>query len=337
MNKETLILVFSCLGIAQAIFICCYLMTLKKGNKTANVLLALMLLGLTIRIGKSILNVYLDLAPWQRNLGIAGILMVGPSLWFYGKALLKKAKLYNKNYLLHLSPFIGFVVFCSIIPNDGSAIGYGIYIGVFVHLAIYIWLSAILVLRHKEIVQFQLFKWYRDLIIGAALICLFYVGNVAGLIPSYIGGALFFSFLIYTFSFLLLQRHDFSLEKYRGSHMNRAASKKLVQSLKDLFEREETFLDSTITLSSIAKKAGSAPRDVSRAINENEKRNFSEFVNHYRIRKAKVLLVDADYHNEKIATVAYDCGFGNVTSFNLAFKAETQMTPSQYRIRYVVA
>ena len=107
--------------------------------------------------------------------------------------------------------------------------------------------------------------------------------------------------------------------------------------LKKLFSSEELFLDPTISLTKVAEKIVSSPRDVSRAINENEGKNFSEFINHYRIQKAKTLLVDSKYTHEKIATIAYDCGFGNVTSFNLAFKSETQLTPSQYRNQHKVA
>jgi len=334
MAENSIVLVVSCLGIAQALFLCFYLATLKKGNKRANIFLALMLLGLIIRIGKSILNVYLDLSPWQRNLGISGILLVGPFLWFYGRALLEKPKVFALKNYIHLVPFCLFALFCTLIPNDGRPIGYFSYLSVFVHLAIYIGLSITLLMRNKNSIHIQLFNWYRNLIIGVSLIWLFYIGNVMGLIPLYIGGAIFFSFLVYTFSFLLLQRHDFSLEKYSGSTMDTAASKQLMVSLKDLFTNENVFVDHTVSLTKVAEKIGSSSRDVSRAINENEGKNFSEFVNSYRIQKAKALLVDVEYLKEKIATIAYDCGFGNVTSFNLAFKAETQLTPSQYRNQF---
>lgn len=73
-----------------------------------------------------------------------------------------------------------------------------------------------------------------------------------------------------------------------------------------------------------------------KVINEYEGKNFSEFVNQYRIAKAKALLADPGYGKEKIASIAYDCGFGNVTSFNLAFKAATQLTPTQYREQLVI-
>ena len=110
-----------------------------------------------------------------------------------------------------------------------------------------------------------------------------------------------------------------------------------MQQIRTLFETETLYLDSELNLTKVAQKLGIASRDVSQVINENEQQNFSEFVNQYRITKAKDLLVDPSYAQEKIATVAYDCGFGNVTSFNLAFKAATQLTPSQYRKKFYAA
>lgn len=337
MTEENIILVLSCLGIVQALFLCVYLISLKRGNKTGNMFLALVLLGLTLRIGKSILNVYLDLSPWQRNLGISGILMVGPFLWLYGLTILEKQKMLTIYRFVHLIPFALFAIFSAIIPNNATLLAFSIYVSVFLHLGIYVGLSFGLLYRNKDKARIQLFKWYRNLVVGVALIGLFYLLNVFGLIPLYIGGAIFYSFLIYTFSFLLLQRHDFTLEKYSRSGLNPSTSKKLLESLKGLFDSEELFLDNTITLATIADTLHFSTRDVSRAINENEGKNFSEFVNGYRVQKAKILLVDSAYLNEKIATVAYDCGFGNITSFNLAFKAETGLTPSRYRNDFSLA
>lgn len=110
-----------------------------------------------------------------------------------------------------------------------------------------------------------------------------------------------------------------------------------MQEIRTLFENEKLYLDSELNMTQVAEKIGIPSRDVSQVINENEKRNFSEFVNHYRIEKAKNLLIDSAYAQEKIATIAYDCGFGNVTSFNLAFKSVTQLTPSQYRNKFRLA
>lgn len=107
-----------------------------------------------------------------------------------------------------------------------------------------------------------------------------------------------------------------------------------MEQVKTLFIEQQVFLENTISLESIAKKMEISPRKLSQVINENEQTNFSDFVNSYRIEKAKVLLTDSSLQNEKIIAIAYDCGFGNITSFNLAFKAKTQLTPTQYRNKF---
>lgn len=331
MNQEVIWLVLSCLGIAQALFLFVYLITLRKSSDKTNIFLAFVILGLTIRIGKSILNVHFDLLPWQRNLGISGILLAGPFLWFYGKGLLANQKKFSPKNYIHLVPFILFVLCCSLIPNDGRPISYIIYILVFLHLLLYLGLSVQVYFEGRQKVHPQRASWFRNLLIGVGLIWLFYMGNLAGFIPFYIGGAVFFSFLIYIFSFLFLQKHAFQLGKYNASTLDKSESGNLVKDAKELLSKEELFLDANVSLESIAQRMQIPSRKLSQAINENEHKNFSDFVNEFRIEKAKQMLSDPKHSKDKIVAIAYDCGFGNVTSFNLAFKAKTQLTPSAFR------
>ncbi|SHG77717.1 AraC-type DNA-binding protein [Flagellimonas flava] len=337
MGQDVVLLVLSCLGIAQALFLISYLLTLGKPDDRTSFFLAMVILGLTIRIGKSILNVHLDLEPWQRNLGISGVLLTGPFLWFYTKGLLVNFKALRRKDYLHLLPFFFFVLFAAIIPNDGRAISYLIYVLVFVHLACYLGLSLSVLITNGENVHRQRSTWVRNLIIGVGLIWIFYMGNLGGIFPFYIGGAVSFSFLIYIFSFLFLQKHAFRLGKYNASTMDKSHSSALFGSIKTMLVEEELFLDPKLSLESMAKKMGVSPRKLSQAINENGHKNFSEFVNDHRIEKAKKLLSDPEQAQEKIAGIAYDCGFGNVTSFNLAFKARNHQTPSSFRKKALLA
>ncbi|MEL6303377.1 MAG: AraC family transcriptional regulator [Bacteroidota bacterium] len=330
MTKDILILVLSCLGLCQALFLCVYLFTLKKGERSANILLALVILGLTIRIGKSVLNVYLDLEPWQRNLGLSGVLLTGPSLWLYGKVLLAGKRLASQ-HLQHFLPFVLFALASGWIPNNGSMVGVLIYCSVFAHLAVYLFLSFRVFANSRKRVHPQKLNWYRNLVIGVAFLWIYYMGHLSGIFSFYIGGALSFSLLIYIFSFLFMQKHAFQLGKYNASKLDSDASRKIMAALKTLFEQEELYLESALTLENVATELNVTPRILSQAINQTEQTNFSGFVNQYRIEKAKNLLQQPKYQKEKIASVAFDCGFGNVTSFNLAFKAQTQKTPSQYR------
>ena len=234
----------------------------------------------------------MPLEPWIRNLGISGILMTGPFLWFYGKALFEKKNFSNRNYL-HLIPFVLFVLLCWLIPNKADFASLFIYSLVLLHLAVYLivcWAYIIRVLKDA-----RLLPWYRNIVSGVTLIWFLYVGIFIGFIPLYILGAVIFSFLIYIFSYLLLKRHVFALEKYSSSTINHVTSKRLLQQVKELFETKELYLDSTISLKVVAENLSTSPRELSQVINENAQMNFSEFVNHYRIAKAKSLLADPNY------------------------------------------
>jgi AraC-like DNA-binding protein len=331
LTDNVVLILISCLGVVQAILLCIYLFSLR--NKKANVFLALMLLGLIMRIGKSIFNNYMWLEPGVRMLGISGLLLVGPFLWFYGKALFEKTEFSNRNYL-QLVPFAVFVSLAFVLPNRGDFISYFIYSLVLAHAGIYLiicWWYSI-----KKIKGERLRRWYITIVAGVTGIWFTYVGIFSGFIAVYIFGAVLFAFLIYAFSYLLLKRHVFSLEKYSGSTVDSAASKELLQKITDLLEVQEIYLDRSLSVKTVAEKLSVNPRAVSQVINENAKMNFPEFVNQYRITKAQKLLADPRYAHEKIESIAYDCGFGNVTSFNLAFKSATKLTPSQYRSQFVL-
>ena len=62
---------------------------------------------------------------------------------------------------------------------------------------------------------------------------------------------------------------------------------------------------------------------VSLVINKVFAKNFSEFINAYRIKEAQALLKDKSYAHIKISNVAYDSGFNSLSSFNIAFKKVT--------------
>lgn len=60
-------------------------------------------------------------------------------------------------------------------------------------------------------------------------------------------------------------------------------------------------------------------------------RNFSAFLNGYRLDEVMAALVDASKADVTILTIALDAGFQSIGPFNRAFKARTGVTPSDYR------
>ncbi len=60
-------------------------------------------------------------------------------------------------------------------------------------------------------------------------------------------------------------------------------------------------------------------------------RNFSSFLNGYRITEAKEKLSDRSMVDLPILTIAMDLGYGSLAPFNRAFRSETGKTPSDFR------
>ena len=328
-----LILILASLGLVQGFFLSFYLFTSKKGNRKSNIFLALFLLGLTIRIGKSVLNYYISLENWQNNIGISGILFAAPSLWFYGITLFEKKRSFTLKNYLHYLPFVLFLFLIPFVPRNGNFESFWNYGIVVFHLLFYLILSGFYLSKNRLKASREVVIWYRNILIGATLIWLHYVGNLFDFKMYYIRGPIFYSLLIYAFSYLFLNRHKFNLQKYDSSSLDKSESRALFLKIQELFETEQVFLNDKINLNSVSKKLEVKAREISQAVNENSHQNFYEFVNQYRIEKAETLLRDSEYMNEKIATIAYESGFGNVTSFNIAFKKKTGRTPSIYRRR----
>ena len=60
-------------------------------------------------------------------------------------------------------------------------------------------------------------------------------------------------------------------------------------------------------------------------------KNFSTFLNGYRIEETCERLTDPKEARIPILTIALDAGFASLTPFNRAFRQATGMTPSEYR------
>lgn len=60
-------------------------------------------------------------------------------------------------------------------------------------------------------------------------------------------------------------------------------------------------------------------------------RNFSSFLNDFRIDEAKRLLADPNLADQQITAIAFDLGFSSLAPFNRAFRERTGVSPRDYR------
>ena len=95
-------------------------------------------------------------------------------------------------------------------------------------------------------------------------------------------------------------------------------------------EKEKLFLDEDLSLPQMAQLLKIHPNYLSQVINERCKKNFNEFVNHYRIEEFKHMVALEENRKMTFLALAYDCGFNSKASFNNSFKKFTGTTPSAF-------
>lgn len=99
--------------------------------------------------------------------------------------------------------------------------------------------------------------------------------------------------------------------------------------LKQAIDSDLVYLDAELTIFALSKTCGISEYHMRKLINGHLGfSNFSAFLNAYRINEAKRQLAQS---NEPITTIAFDCGFKTLSTFNRAFKKVEGVTPTLFR------
>ena len=105
------------------------------------------------------------------------------------------------------------------------------------------------------------------------------------------------------------------------------------QKAQEYMEANRPFLRQTLSLEELARLLGTNKVYLSRTINVISGRNYCQFVNYYRIQYAKDLM--RKNSDSKMIEVALASGFNSVVTFNMAFKLNEDLTPSEWLREYV--
>jgi AraC-like DNA-binding protein len=112
------------------------------------------------------------------------------------------------------------------------------------------------------------------------------------------------------------------------------ADQRLLATLAHVMSSERAYRQDGLTIATLAGQVGVAEYKLRRQINQALGfRNFNSFVNSYRIAEVKAALADPKQAEVPVLTIALDAGFSSLGPFNRAFKAETGLTPSEFRRR----
>jgi AraC-like DNA-binding protein len=105
-----------------------------------------------------------------------------------------------------------------------------------------------------------------------------------------------------------------------------------LSALRRLMEHDKAYREEGLSIGGLAGKLGIPEHGLRRLINQRlGYRNFNAFLNFYRLDDVMAALADPAQEAVPILTIALDAGFQSLGPFNRAFKAQTGMTPSEFR------
>ncbi len=106
----------------------------------------------------------------------------------------------------------------------------------------------------------------------------------------------------------------------------------LIAALQRLMTTERAYRQEALTIGALARQLAVPEYKLRRAINQGlGYRNFNAFLNRYRLEEVKAALADPAQAPVPVLTLALDAGFQSIGPFNRAFKAETGITPTEFR------
>jgi AraC-like DNA-binding protein len=106
----------------------------------------------------------------------------------------------------------------------------------------------------------------------------------------------------------------------------------LLAALRKLIDHDKVYREPDLSIALLSRKLDIPEYRLRRLINHQlGHRNFSAFVNGYRLAEAEAALSDPAQVDVPVLTIALDAGFGSIGPFNRAFKAQTGVTPTEYR------
>ncbi|MCR9066037.1 MAG: helix-turn-helix domain-containing protein [Cytophagales bacterium] len=120
-------------------------------------------------------------------------------------------------------------------------------------------------------------------------------------------------------------------QKTASISLEQAEVSEALEKLRSYMNAEKPFLDPSLSLRSLAAQIEIHPNQLSWILNEQEGKNFNEYINRQRIEHFKKLVLDKSNAHISIIGLAYESGFNSKTVFNTTFKKLEGVTPSQYQ------
>ncbi|HKR02551.1 MAG TPA: helix-turn-helix domain-containing protein [Pyrinomonadaceae bacterium] len=359
-------IIVSVLGAAQALLLAVALVSLKRGHRTANRLLAAFAFTIAVMIGGNILITthYIDLYPHLSRVHHPFDFLAAPLLYLYIRTLLTRKNLEKRDWL-HFAPFVLCALY--LIPyyahtseyklDNFNSLEYARWYYLRAAFALplaagYLTCVVLLLVKFSRKVQRESSPAEKAILFQARFMVISFLALLVVAIlrylvdvslPAYMGytnlvlplGA---TVIVYTMAYFGLRRSEWpemddlpSAKKYERSNLTPDRSERYLKRLLDVMATEKPYTDGELTLQKLAERLKVPAPHLSQTINERMNQSFTEFINTYRVEEAKRQLLDSRKKHCSILAIAEDVGFNSKSAFNAVFKKYTNTTPSEFR------
>lgn len=114
-------------------------------------------------------------------------------------------------------------------------------------------------------------------------------------------------------------------------HSKKEILAKQFETIENFMQNNDHYLQPDFSLQKLSFFTGISINNLSLTINSCSNFNFSDYVNQYRVARAKEILVHPDFASYDIASIGLECGFNSKSVFYAAFKKFTNQTPAQFK------
>ena len=120
------------------------------------------------------------------------------------------------------------------------------------------------------------------------------------------------------------------LDKYKSSKLTDEEMERIESILQSITINEQLYLNNNIKLKDFSDKLNVSQHSISQTLNLKLGCSFYDYINKFRIEKAKEILKSDGVEKYTFLHIAYESGFNSKSSFNRAFKKHTGITPSEF-------
>ena len=348
MNFDNPLLFFICaLGVFNGFLVSLYFLFFSRQKRTQNLLFGLLLLFLSIRIGKSVYRLFAsseDIELWIMQIGLSACFLIGFTLFYYLKSSIENRKSIPKQWKIHFIILFAFIVIIGFVkPYETNQpfwewfvwVIYGTW-GLYIIASIYVMKPIFINLVSKTQKNTTAEHWLLAVLIANILI---FVAYIIGYYFLYMVGTITFSAVFYGLLFFFLFKnnretifHDIP-EKYGSKKIDKEEADVLLGQLNSLMKEQELYKNSDIKLQNVAKQIHISTHKLSQLLNDNLGKSFNAYVNDYRIEEAKRLL--RAKQNLTLEAIGFEAGFSSKSNFYATFKKQVEQTPAEFQKQFL--